>query len=71
MEDQGQRAIPLKHVHINELAGFNPSHQSGHGCDGRQTGEKSQNPLCSGVKEPCGYDLERGAQQKGAWRNQN
>ena len=71
VEDESERAIPVERVQIDELAGLGPSHQSGHGCDGRQTGEEGQNPLGPRVQEPCGYDLERGAQEKGAWRNQN
>ena len=54
VENKSERAIPVKHVQIDELASLGPSHQSDHGSDGRQTGDKGQNPLGPCVKKPCG-----------------
>ena len=72
MQDQRQRAIPLEQVQLDGLSRVNrQARRPVTANDSRHAGEKGQDSLGSGGAEPRHQNLQRGAQQKRAWSNQD
>jgi hypothetical protein len=58
-------------MQIDGLSAAHRGREAGDGNDGGQAGEEGKNAFCPGGAEPCHQNLQRGAQQKRTWSNQN